>query len=57
MPQGKPNLVHASYFVVILDVGHYVKKQVKKRIVIAILFSRCPRAFITDASGWFQLPN
>lgn len=56
MPQGKPNLLHASYFVVILDVGHWVKKKTtgKKREVVAILFSRYSRAFITDASGWFQ---
>lgn len=57
MPQGKPNLMHAGYFVVILDVGLGVKNMLKTLKVVAILFSRCSRAFLTDASGRFQLPD
>lgn len=57
MPMGKPNLMHAGYFVVILDVGLAVKNRLKTLKVVAILFSRCSRSFLTDTSGWFQLPD
>lgn len=57
MPQRKPDLMHAGYFVVILDVGIGVKNRLKTLKVVATLFSRCSRAFVTNASGWFQFPD
>lgn len=37
VPQGKPNLLHASYIVVILDAGHWMKNGLQKMEVDAIL--------------------